>query len=211
MKNRRNIIIAFLLCATLIVGVGYAAVAEQLTVDGTASYHKSDVTGLDGVIHFTGNALIVNAEHNEVTNNDAIILNVTAGTQNATIDANFTNTNVTAFHSNSQYLVGVIFEVEIDNSGDGVTEALELTFGQISISGEVGIGQPFGVSSAIKDGQTNAANTLEGITVNVGDKATVYLHVQLSMLESIVTNNTADVADTAFKVVLPIQKVEAGA
>ena len=209
MKSKRNMIIAFLLCATLIVGVGYAAVAEQLTVDGTASYHTSSITGLDGVIHFTGNTMIVNAEHNAVADNGALIINVTAGTQAATIDANFTNTNITAFHSNSQYLAGIIFEIEIDNSGDGVVDDLQLVFDEIAISGEVGIGQPFGVSSAIKDGNTNAAQVLEGITVAAGETKIVYLHVQLSMLQSIVTNNTADVADTAFKVVLPIEKVEA--
>jgi len=208
MKNRRFALIAFLLCATLIVSVGYAAVAEQLTVDGTASYHKDSVTGLEGKIHYTGNVLVVNAEHQPVAENDALIIDVTALTQTATVDANFTSGNVSVFHSNSQYLAGIVFEVEIDNSADGTTEALELTFDEISIQGEVGPGQPFSVESHIKDGQTNAANTLQGITVEAGQKATVYLHVQLSMLESIVTNNTTDVADTTFKVVLPINKVE---
>lgn len=36
MKNRRNVIIAFLLCVSLIVGVGYAALTDTLTVDGKA-------------------------------------------------------------------------------------------------------------------------------------------------------------------------------
>ena len=37
MKNRRNIVIAFLLCACLIVGVGYAALTQQLEVRGLAN------------------------------------------------------------------------------------------------------------------------------------------------------------------------------
>lgn len=37
MKNRRNIIVAFLLCACLIVGVGYAALTTELYLNGSAS------------------------------------------------------------------------------------------------------------------------------------------------------------------------------
>ena len=38
MKKRRTIIISFLLVATLIMGVGYAAVADKLTIGGRASF-----------------------------------------------------------------------------------------------------------------------------------------------------------------------------
>ena len=37
MKNKRNVLIAFLLCACLIVGVGYAALSTELLLTGTAS------------------------------------------------------------------------------------------------------------------------------------------------------------------------------
>ena len=37
MKNRRSIIVAFLLCACLIVGIGYAALTDTLRIDGTAA------------------------------------------------------------------------------------------------------------------------------------------------------------------------------
>jgi hypothetical protein len=37
MKNRRTIVMAFLLCACLIVGMGYAAVTDVLTIGGTAT------------------------------------------------------------------------------------------------------------------------------------------------------------------------------
>ena len=51
MKNRRNIIIAFLLCATLIVSVGYATVVDILDVDGTFEYF-SEHHSLDADINF---------------------------------------------------------------------------------------------------------------------------------------------------------------
>ena len=37
MKNRRNVIIAFLLCVSLVVGVGYASLNDTLYVNGTAN------------------------------------------------------------------------------------------------------------------------------------------------------------------------------
>ena len=41
MKNRRNIIVAFLLCACLIVGVGYAAVSDTLDITGSADIDQT--------------------------------------------------------------------------------------------------------------------------------------------------------------------------
>ena len=41
MKNRRNIIVAFLLCACLIVGVGYAALSTELYLNGSASLNDT--------------------------------------------------------------------------------------------------------------------------------------------------------------------------
>ena len=53
MKNRRNVLIAFLLCATLIVGVGYAAFTGNLIINGTATY-THDGKELDEDIFFSG-------------------------------------------------------------------------------------------------------------------------------------------------------------
>lgn len=41
MKNRRNIIVAFLLCACLIVGIGYASLTTQLYLKGSAKIDKT--------------------------------------------------------------------------------------------------------------------------------------------------------------------------
>ena len=50
MKNRRNIIIAFLLCATLIVGVGYAALSDVMDISGTTTYNQNNA--LDALVYF---------------------------------------------------------------------------------------------------------------------------------------------------------------
>ena len=43
MKKRRLAIVAFLICATLIAGIGYAGTTETLTINGTASTTATDI------------------------------------------------------------------------------------------------------------------------------------------------------------------------
>ena len=51
MKNRRNLIVAFLLCACLIVGIGYAALTDTLRIDGTAAVkHENANNVFDGSV-----------------------------------------------------------------------------------------------------------------------------------------------------------------
>ena len=73
MKNRRNIIVAFLLCACLIVGVGYAALTDILDVTGSADVNQSaaeeafneDIYFSAAVANETGNTASVNADNND--------------------------------------------------------------------------------------------------------------------------------------------------
>lgn len=53
MKNRRNVLIAFLICATLIVGIGYARLSDTLRIDGTAAVkHENANNAFDGKVVF---------------------------------------------------------------------------------------------------------------------------------------------------------------
>ena len=73
MKNRRNIIVAFLLCACLIVGVGYAALTDTLDITGSADVNQSaaeeafneDIFFSAAVANQTGNTASVNADNND--------------------------------------------------------------------------------------------------------------------------------------------------
>ena len=73
MKNRRNIIVAFLLCACLIVGVGYAALSDTLDVTGSADVNQSaaeeafneDIFFSGAVANEAGNTASVNADNND--------------------------------------------------------------------------------------------------------------------------------------------------
>lgn len=203
MKNRRNIIIAFLLCACLFVGIGYAAIADQLTVNGTVKYDATPATELDANIYFNGDVTIVDANHIEKTT-DAVILDVTSGDQNAIITATFNSLNLAPFHSGTQYAMGFIFGITIDNHLG--SEALTLNLTAPVISGEVATDSvytdsPFSLESTIKDStDTNEINT---ITVEAGKMTTIYLHVRLTMRETVVTNG-ADIPVKSFKVVLPV-------
>ncbi|MBQ2805578.1 MAG: hypothetical protein IJF08_00860 [Clostridia bacterium] len=51
MKNRRIILIAFLLCSCMIVGLGYAAYSEVLDISGTAELDQDETH--DGNVYFS--------------------------------------------------------------------------------------------------------------------------------------------------------------
>ncbi|MBR2849805.1 MAG: hypothetical protein IKB84_02070 [Clostridia bacterium] len=55
MKNRRNIVIAFMLCAVMLLGVGYAAVSDALDINGTAEINAGNVqSAFDANVYFSG-------------------------------------------------------------------------------------------------------------------------------------------------------------
>lgn len=82
MKNRRNIIIAFLLCACLIVGVGYAAVGDVLDVDGTAELGLESERNFDSNIYFTDAKAFQSGDSASTTptNPDKVTFSVTSVT-----------------------------------------------------------------------------------------------------------------------------------
>lgn len=57
MKNRKIIVVAFMLCATLLLGIGYAALTDTLTIIGNAhiDVDKANQT-FDGKVYFSGSA-----------------------------------------------------------------------------------------------------------------------------------------------------------
>lgn len=82
--KRRNIIISFLLCACLIVGVGFATLTDELTFTGTANLTANGAeTEVDGDVYFDDNVTAhecqayINAE-----DNDNIVVSLTDTTSN---------------------------------------------------------------------------------------------------------------------------------
>lgn len=73
MKNRKRVVVAFLLVAVMLLGVGYAALTDVLDVTGTADINQSaaeeafneDIHFSDAVANQTGNTASVNADNND--------------------------------------------------------------------------------------------------------------------------------------------------
>ncbi len=53
MKNRKLVIVAFMLVAAMVIGVGYAAATGSLTIKGTATYYNPDQTTVENMVKFT--------------------------------------------------------------------------------------------------------------------------------------------------------------
>ena len=75
MKNRKIVVVAFLLVATMLLGVGYAALTDVLDITGSADINQSAAEeAFNEDIHFavngavaneTGNTASVNADNND--------------------------------------------------------------------------------------------------------------------------------------------------
>ena len=90
MKNRRNMIVAFLLCACLIVGVGYAALTGQLAITGNARFNGSSL--LDSEIResvkFTDKTPIKNCDLAEIKNDKLASMDIVFNDANG-VEATF--------------------------------------------------------------------------------------------------------------------------
>lgn len=78
MKNRKRIVVAFLLVAVMLLGVGYAAITSNLTVQGAASLTKGGAESeLDEDVYFT-NVVATNCVANiDAMDSDIVIVRIT--------------------------------------------------------------------------------------------------------------------------------------
>ena len=73
MKKRRFVLLTFLVCAVLVISVGFASLIDSLSVDGTSTTSKEQATQVfDTDVYFTdataltnGNTASVNADNND--------------------------------------------------------------------------------------------------------------------------------------------------
>lgn len=209
MKNRRLVLVAFLLCASILVGVGYAAVITSLNIDGKASFTFGEVHEYAEEIHFTGITKVVNYDHVELPDQQAIIAATQNGKQTAVLSASFSSENKGDFLDDAaDYTAGVIYEIELvcpDGAG-----SMTVTFAaHPEVIGNVGTGtvatkDTFVVTSHLKAQGDDDGADVTTIEVTEGTPVILELHVRLVMSGDTV----ADVADTDFEVVLPVTGVE---
>ena len=73
MKNRRNVVVAFLVVAVMLLGIGYAALSDTLDITGSADVNQSaaeeafneDIYFSAAVANESGNTASVNADNND--------------------------------------------------------------------------------------------------------------------------------------------------
>ena len=71
MKNRKTVVVAFLLCAVMLLGVGYAALTDTLDITGSADVNQTaaeeafneDIYFSAAVANETGNTASINADN----------------------------------------------------------------------------------------------------------------------------------------------------
>lgn len=101
MKNRRNIVIAFLLCACLLVGVGYAAFSDVMDISGTAELNADEVA--DGNIIFVSATAASELDTATVNQNNKdkasfTVKSVVSDGEKATFTFVIENTNTTPYN-----------------------------------------------------------------------------------------------------------------
>ena len=115
MKKRRTAIIAFLLCACLCIGAGYAAATDSLVVNGAANIAAATPEDFNLDVFFTDNI-------SKSTTG-------TSGTEDvAALDASDTSKDTVTITVNSLKTVGEIatFNFEIENSGAETNSTVSL-------------------------------------------------------------------------------------
>ena len=73
MKNRRNVVIAFMIVAVMLLGIGYAALSDTLDITGSADVNQSaaeeafneDIYFSAAVANEQGNTASINADNND--------------------------------------------------------------------------------------------------------------------------------------------------
>ena len=125
-KNRRTIIVAFILVACMLIGVGYAAINTELFAKGSVSLSAGAAAEeVDTDVYFI-DVQSVNCNSNvDATDNDVIVIRITdtnstmavAG-DSAIITATVKNdalvpvTIVPTFHNSESYLAGIEFSTD---------------------------------------------------------------------------------------------------
>ncbi len=125
MKKRRIVVAAFLICATLIAGVGYAVTTETLTINGTASTTATDINVYFSASEITSQASGGGATPGVPGTNVKSVTFTAAGlkTKDETVTAKYTITN------GSDYPVSVA--VPVIDVVDGTNFDVTTSFGEV--------------------------------------------------------------------------------
>ena len=149
MKNRRTIIVAFMLCAVMLLGIGYAALNDALKIDGVAQITQGNVQSAfdlnvffsDAVANQAGDDAYVDSRDNDIANFKCLNLakqgdkaTFTFTIKNASdLDASVTPVLTYAGDATAQALAEEYFNVYSDwkNQETGVVATKILNAGEV--------------------------------------------------------------------------------
>lgn len=162
MKNRKSIIVMFLIAVVLCVGVGFAAVSDTLTIGGTASV--GDITtNFDSNVYFSA-AQVVNAKDGDSA--------ITTGTKPD--DASFTCGSLLVENDEAKFKFTVKNDNDIaasvainlgTNTGD--TDYFEITTDYNASSATISAGGTWDVIVTVKLVKTPVEDKTCGCTITL--------------------------------------------
>ena len=137
MKNRRNVIVAFLLICVMLLGVGYALLKDTLLIKGTAEFSDTNASkALDVDVYFLTAARVEGGEDGDTASVNAD-------------DRDVANFNIQSFDSMTDV---VVYEFTVKNDGaNGLTADLTPS---IVVNDHPGV---FDVDFTWKDGKNTVA------------------------------------------------------
>lgn len=181
MKNRRNIIVAFLLCACLLVGIGYAQVTGNLAISGTARFNGSDklTNDVNSAVKFVDSQPGKNCDSATISGEDygqmTVVINDAVGTPNK------------QFTAEATYTIGY--------------DTTDITFPEVKLSAVSSAMRPVeGVANDQMDKWNITAvyqNPSEGATINTDDTVTLAPGATVEVLITITFTNGE--GETLFK------------
>ena len=191
MKNRRTVIVAFMLVAAMVIGVGYAAMTGTLTINGTATYFTPDSNDAAGTVAFS---------HVTIKDNDV------------DVTANYDTTGQTG-------TVTIVFDA--DEAVDGkisktvyytVTYDYDETASvcpkiNVTVNSTVGTNPGNALTVEIKDTVETADTTLSNFTLNPNDTENVKViavtaTIDVAAAESALAADASS-ANYAFTITMP--------
>ncbi len=175
MKNRRSVIAIFLMVALLCLGIGYAAVSDDLTIDGTLNLSTGEIED-----QFATDVKFANAS---VTTSDATTADdVTAVIGDTTADVTDEDDKLTITVANTEFKeIGQTVVVTVDVVNGSTADA------NVTIAGYT---DASGVFSVVAEQVGGAA------AITAGDSAEFTVTITLLMIPD------ADVTNQAFELTL---------
>ena len=188
MKKRRLIITAFVLCASLVIGIGYATLTGTLDIDGSATFKGKTALGEQVVVGFTSSKPGTNCTDAAIDTSDPTKANITVVFNDTLGNENEFTGNATykiAYNATDETLPSVKLEAPVaninanDNKG---TFSITATYSpDVNTSGTGGLVDLSTNTVVLKPGQT-----VDVIIAVKYDNATVDTDVETGEVEAII-------------------------